>query len=65
MRLMLNGEDFGTNAATVGGLLRELCVLPERVAVEVNLGVVKKKDYQVFALKEGDRVEIINFVGGG
>ena len=46
-------------------LLNQLSVLPGRVAVEVNLSVVKKADYPSFALKDGDVIEIVNFVGGG
>ena len=36
-----------------------------RVAVEVNLAIVRKAEYASFRLHEGDTVEIVNFVGGG
>jgi len=65
MRLTVNGEPYETSAATVRELLEELRIPPERVAVEVNLSVVKKSDYALFSLREGDTVEIVNFVGGG
>ncbi|MGD0883505.1 MAG: sulfur carrier protein ThiS [Thermodesulfovibrionales bacterium] len=65
MKLIVNGEDLETSAATVKELLDEVAVRPERVAVEVNLSVVKRAEYSSFGLKEGDRVEIVNFVGGG
>jgi thiamine biosynthesis protein ThiS len=65
MRLKVNGENFETEARTVEGLLAALGIRPEAVAVEVNLRIVKKKDYSAFALNEGDSVEIVNFVGGG
>ena len=39
--------------------------MPGRVAVEVNLIIVKKADYDKYALREGDLIEIVNFVGGG
>lgn len=54
-----------TDAATVMELIRELRLPPEGVAVEVNLSVVSKRDYVSLRLKEGDAVEIVNFVGGG
>ncbi len=66
MRLKINGEIVdGVKAATVTELLDELKVQSGRVAVEVNLMIVKKADYSGFALKDGDIVEIVNFVGGG
>jgi thiamine biosynthesis protein ThiS len=65
MRLIVNGESLTTNAGTIRELIDELQLIPERVAVEVNLSVIKKKDYETFKLKDGDKVEIVNFVGGG
>lgn len=66
MKLTLNGELFDTSKAeTIQDLLDELGIESVRVAVEVNLTIVKKADYAVFKLKDGDNVEIVNFVGGG
>ena len=65
MKIALNGEEYQTEASTVEGLLEELRISAGRVAVELNLEIIKKIDYQVRGLKEGDRVEIVNFVGGG
>jgi sulfur carrier protein len=66
MKLKINGETVDNlRAATVMELLGELKVDPGRVAVEVNLTIVKKADYSGFGLKDGDTVEIVNFVGGG
>ena len=65
MKLIINGEDREIAATTVKELLDELRTQPERVAVEVNLSVVKRAEYASFCLMEGDRVEIVNFVGGG
>jgi len=38
---------------------------PRRIAVEVNRAVVPRAEYDVTALRDGDAVEIIHFVGGG
>jgi len=66
MRLTINGEVSDTiRAATVQELLDELKIASGRVAVEVNLTVVRKSEFGTFPLHEGDTVEIVNFVGGG
>jgi len=65
MRLIINGDNIDSNAGTVKELLVELRIKPERVAVEVNLSIIKKSDYDGCRLKDGDRIEIVNFVGGG
>ena len=66
MRLKVNGNIVDDlKAATVAELLDEMKVSSGRVAVEVNTMIVKKADYDLFSLKDGDTVEIVNFVGGG
>jgi thiamine biosynthesis protein ThiS len=66
MKLILNGELFDTlKAETIQDLLDELKIESGRVAVEVNLVIVKRADYAALKLKDGDNVEIVNFVGGG
>jgi thiamine biosynthesis protein ThiS len=66
MRLTVNGETLeASNAVTITELLNELRIEPHKVAVEVNLSIIKKADYSTFGLNDGDKVEIVNFVGGG
>jgi sulfur carrier protein len=66
MTLTINGEKSDNiRAETLQDLLEELKIVGGRVAVEVNLEVVRKADYGRFRLKDGDAVEIVNFVGGG
>jgi len=66
MRLTVNGETLETsNAATITEILNEIRIEPYKVAVEVNLSIIKKADYSTFRLNDGDKVEIVNFVGGG
>jgi sulfur carrier protein len=65
MNIKVNGEDRQTEQLILTGLLEELQIMPGRVAVEVNLIIVKKADYDKYALREGDFIEIVNFVGGG
>ncbi len=65
MRLKVNGREHVTEKNTVMELLMEMNIVPGRVAVEVNLTIVKKDTFDNFRLKDGDIVEIVNFVGGG
>lgn len=46
-------------------LLDQLKVQPERVAVEVNLKIIQRQQYNQVPLNDGDQIEIIGFVGGG
>ncbi len=66
MHLIVNGEPFeNPRTETLADLLRELGIEPGRVAIEVNLSIIKKSDYHTFKLRDGDKIEIVNFVGGG
>ncbi|HWR58293.1 MAG TPA: sulfur carrier protein ThiS [Thermodesulfovibrionales bacterium] len=65
MKVMVNGEEYITDIDTVAELLREMKVTPGRVAVEVNLAIIKRADFEKVRLRDGDSVEIVNFVGGG
>jgi len=66
MNITLNGEETKLAAnATVTQLLEQLKLARERVAVEVNRDIVPKAAYDSHTLAEGDKVEIVHFVGGG
>jgi len=66
MTIILNGDRVDVaGPLTVGILLVQLGVDPRRVAVEHNLNVIKKADYDTTEIYDGDQVEIVNFVGGG
>ena len=66
IQIQVNGEQRSCRAdTTVGDLLRELAIKTERVAVELNLEVLDRKDFNHRSLKPGDRVEILSFIGGG
>jgi thiamine biosynthesis protein ThiS len=64
--IVVNGQHrtAGENA-TVRSLLCDLGLPESRVAVERNRAIVRKADYGGTALAEGDRLEIVTFVGGG
>jgi thiamine biosynthesis protein ThiS len=65
MKLVINGESKEVQSRTISQLLKELEIIPERVAVEVNLKIIKRADFENYQLKDGDSVEIVYFVGGG
>jgi sulfur carrier protein len=50
---------------TIAGLVERLGLGKSRVAVEVNKGLVVRKQWESTRLKEGDRIEVVTFVGGG
>ena len=66
MDVLVNGEKRDVPPdITVAQLLDTLKVIPERVVVEVNLTILKRAQHAQTILKEGDQVEIVQFVGGG
>ena len=66
MQVMVNGESTDIKSgSTVAELLALLQIARERVAVEVGLEIVPKGQYDSHTLAEGDRIEIVHFVGGG
>ena len=66
MNLTVNGDARDVpDSLTVRELLEHLSVPKGRVAVEVNLKVVPKARFEEHRLVEGDRLEIVTFVGGG
>ncbi len=66
MRITVNGttQDL-PDAATVSQLLDRLKVRRDAIAVEVNREIVPRAQHAAQALREGDVVEVVTFVGGG
>jgi thiamine biosynthesis protein ThiS len=66
MKIELNGEEKRLpEAITLMELVSFLELVPERLAIELNRSVVRKGDWSATELSDGDRVEIVHFVGGG
>ncbi len=66
MKIMLNGDFVETaEGSTVELLLLQLDISRERVAVELNADIIPKADYEKQLLCDGDKIEIVHFVGGG
>ena len=65
MRIEVNGEAREVAATTILGLVEELGLDPLKVAVERNLEIVPRSLHAGTALADGDRIELVQFVGGG
>ncbi|MFI4934456.1 MAG: sulfur carrier protein ThiS [Caulobacterales bacterium] len=65
MRLMVNGEPLEVAAASVEALVAVLKLDRRKLAVERNLEIVPRSAYASTLLAEGDRIEVVAFVGGG
>jgi thiamine biosynthesis protein ThiS len=66
MQITLNGEPFEMERPmSVTELLASIAIDPRRVAVEHNLSIVKRQRFPDIIVNDGDRVEVVNFVGGG
>lgn len=65
MRIQVNGDNRTVTASTVLDLVTELGLDPRKVAVERNLAIVPRSLHGETALADGDRIELVQFVGGG
>jgi thiazole synthase len=66
LQITLNGETKALDRAlSVRGLLESLGLDPAKIAVERNLEIVPRSTYGDVALGDGDRLEIVHFIGGG
>lgn len=66
MKVFINGEIREiSESVTLRRLLENLELPQERVAIELNKEVVRKKDWESVKVSDADRIEIIHFVGGG
>lgn len=65
MEIIVNGETRTVEPMSIMELLRSLDIDPRRVAVELNQDILPKVEYESTILNDGDRIEIVHFVGGG
>ena len=66
MKVVVNGEtkEIAENF-TLTELLKHFSLPDERIAIELNQEVVRKKDWENIKINDADKIEIIHFVGGG
>ncbi|MGC2110825.1 MAG: sulfur carrier protein ThiS [Candidatus Korobacteraceae bacterium] len=66
MKLVINGEEQGfADGLSLARLVEHLGMKADRVAVELNREIVARAQWSDTALQDGDRLEIVHFVGGG
>ena len=66
MVILVNSKPQEAEAgATLAALLDTLGFVRQRVAAEVNARLVPRTEWTAYVLQEGDRVEVVSFVGGG
>lgn len=66
MQFFINGEEKTfEKVETLTELIEQLGMKGDRVAVELNREIVPRAQWGETALHEGDRLEIVHFVGGG
>lgn len=66
MKLQINGEDREFSPPlSLSSLLEQLGMKQDRIAVELNRNIVPREQWGETSLSDGDRLEIVQFVGGG
>jgi thiamine biosynthesis protein ThiS len=66
LRVYINGETKElSETLTLAELINQLNLPAARIAVEVNLAVVRRNDWSTTTVQDEDRIEIVHFVGGG
>jgi thiamine biosynthesis protein ThiS len=66
LTILVNGEEKElVEGLTVAQLIEALALKPERLAVELNRKIVRRAQWGSTSLSDGDKVEIVHFVGGG
>jgi thiamine biosynthesis protein ThiS len=62
----LNGETREiTSEIDLAGLVEQLSLAAKRIAVELNGSVVRRVDWNETPVRDGDKIEVVHFVGGG
>ncbi|MGE4455424.1 MAG: sulfur carrier protein ThiS [Arcobacteraceae bacterium] len=66
MNLVINGETFSFESGkTIFDIMTELKIIDKVMAVAVNMNIVKKEEWSSFVPQENDKIELLQFVGGG
>lgn len=65
MNLTINGDTQACSDETLSALVQRLGMKPDRLAIELNRRIVPRDEWSKTQLRDGDRLEIVHFVGGG
>lgn len=65
MNITLNGEPFKLESPALVALIEGMSLQGKRYAIEVNEEIIPRSEHADFALSEGDKVEVVQAIGGG
>ena len=66
MTIVVNGNQTDIRErSTISDLITQLGLKAERVAVELNKKIIRRAEWDAITISEGDRLEVVHFVGGG
>jgi sulfur carrier protein len=67
VQIQINGaqREFAQSSIALSELIEKLSLAPQRIAIEVNGQIIRRADWESTDINDGDRVEIVQFVGGG
>lgn len=65
MNLIINGEQKDLPVTTLASLVEHLGLKSDRLAIELNMDIAPRSIWAATELKDGDKLEIVHFVGGG
>jgi len=66
MTVTINGEDrVFTNGMTLENILKELNLDGKVMAAAINMEIVKQNNWDSYVVNNGDKLELLDFVGGG
>ena len=67
MQVQINGEtrELSQDRILLSELISDLALVPQRIAVEVNQKLARRAEWDELLIVDGDRIEIVHFVGGG
>ncbi|MGB8955155.1 MAG: sulfur carrier protein ThiS [Tumebacillaceae bacterium] len=65
MKLIINGQERDVEAQTVADVVSHFGLNERIIVIEHNLNIIPREQYAETAVAEGDKIEIVHFVGGG
>jgi thiamine biosynthesis protein ThiS len=67
LQVQINGEtrELSQDRILLSELISDLALVPQRIAVEVNRKLARRAEWDQLLIVDGDRIEIVHFVGGG
>ena len=65
MEIMINGKRENCTSGTIAELLSKMSIPADTLVVELNGSIIRQEQWPDITLKDGDMLELLNFVGGG